>query len=127
LPHEGFTAQHRTIGRAAAWAVFLIAVVYAVILALGILSRRSPQAPIGDPYFSIMELLILFMAPLMVVSMVAVHAYASPDLKVYSLTALAFTILLAGITSSVHFVILTVRRQIEAAGLPGLPLFLSFT
>jgi hypothetical protein len=36
-------------------------------------------------------------------------------------------ILLAGIPSSVHFVILTVRRQIEAAGLPWLPLFLSFT
>jgi len=58
----------------------LIAVVYAVILALGILSLKSPQDPIGDPYFTIMELLILFMAPLMVVSMVAVHAYAPSDL-----------------------------------------------
>ena len=36
-------------------------------------------------------------------------------------------ILLAGITSSVHFVILTLSRQIDAAGLPWLPLFLSFT
>jgi hypothetical protein len=59
--------------------------------------------------------------------MVAVHAYAAPERKAYSLTALAFMILLTGITSSVHFVILTVRRQIEAAGLPGLPLFLSVT
>ena len=55
MSHEGFTAQHRTIGRAAAWAVFLIALVYAIILMLGLLSLKSPQDPIGDPYFSIME------------------------------------------------------------------------
>jgi len=127
MSHEGFTAQHRTIGRAAAWAVFSLSVVYVVPLVLGILSLKSPQDPIGDPYFSIMELLIILTAPLMVVSMVAVHAYASPEVKAYSFTALAFMILLAGITCSVHFVILTVRRQIEASGLPWLPLFLSFT
>jgi hypothetical protein len=127
LSHEGFTASHRTIGRAAAWAVFVIALVYAIILMLGLLALKSPQDPIGDPYFTMMELLILPMAPLMVVSMVAVHAYAAPERKAYSLTTLAFMILLAGMTSSVHFVILTVRRQIEAAGLPWLPLFLSFT
>ena len=51
MSHEGFTAQHRTIGRAAAWAVFLIALVYAIILMLGLLSLKSPQDPIGDPYF----------------------------------------------------------------------------
>jgi len=127
MSHEGFTAQHRTIGRAAAWAVFSLSVVYVVPLVLGILSLKSPQDPIGDPYFSIMELLIILTAPLMVVSMVAVHAYAPPEVKAYSFTALAFMILLAGITCSVHFVILTVRRQIEASGLPWLPLFLSFT
>jgi hypothetical protein len=101
--------------------------VYAVTLALGLLSLKSPQDAIGDPYFSILELLIVLMAPLMVASMVAVHAYASPETKAYSLTALALMILLAGITSSVHFVILTVSRQIEATGLPWVPLFLSFT
>jgi len=127
MSHEGFTTQHRTLGRAVAWAVFSLGVVYAVPLVLGLLSLKSPQDPIGDPYFSIMELLIILMAPLMVISMVAVHAYASPEVKAYSFTALAFMILLAGITSSVHFVILTVSRQIEATGLPWLPLFLSFT
>jgi hypothetical protein len=127
MSHEGFTTQHRTLGRAAAWAVFSLSVVYVVPLVLGILSLKSPQDPIGDPYFSIMELLIILTAPLMVVSMVAVHTYARPEVKAYSFTALAFMILLAGITCSVHFVILTVRRQIEATGLPWVPLFLSFT
>ena len=62
----------------------------------------------------------------MVIVMVAVHAYASPETKVYSFTALAFMIILAGITCSVHFVILTVSRQIESAGFPWGSLFFSF-
>jgi hypothetical protein len=124
---EGFTIQHRTLGRAASWAVFSLLVIYAVTTALGFLSLKSPQEPIGDPYFTMMELLIILIAPLMVVSMVALHAYASPEGKAYSLTALAFMILLAGITSSVHFVILTVRHQLEVTGLTWVPLFLSFT
>jgi hypothetical protein len=96
-------------------------------LVLGLLSLKSPQDPIGDPYFSLMEILIVLIAPLMVISMVVVHEYASPEAKVYSLTALAFMILMAGITASIHFVILTVSRQIAAAGLPWVPLFISFT
>jgi hypothetical protein len=126
MSHEGFTAQHRTIGRAAAWGVFFLCLAYAPTTALGFLSLKSPQDPIGDPYFSIMELLIVLMMPLMVVVMVAVHAYASAEVKAYSFVALGFMLLCAGITSSVHFVILTVSRQLEAAGLTWLPLFLSF-
>ena len=126
MSHEGFTSQHRVIGRAAAWAVFFLLMVYAVTTVLGFLSLESPQDPIGDPFFTIMELLIVLIAPLMVVSMVAVHAYASPEVKVYSLTALIFMILLAGITSSVHFAILTVSRQLEAMGLAGASLLFSF-
>lgn len=124
--HESFTPQHRAIGRVAAWAVFFFEVIYAVTTALGFLALKSPQDPIGDPFFLIMELLIVIIVPLMVVSMVAVHAYATPDAKVYSLTALIFMILLTGITSSVHFVILTIGHQIEASRLPWIPLLLSF-
>lgn len=124
--HEGFTPQHRKIGRAAAWAVSFLLVVYAVTTVLGFLSLKSPLDPIGDPYFSIMELLTVLIAPLLVLSMIAVHAYASPEVKVYSLSALVFMVILAGITSCVHFVILTVSHQIEATGLTWIPLFLSF-
>src|SRR5829696_4944403 len=107
MPHKEFTALHRTIGRAAAWGTSCLLVVYAVTLVLGLLSLKSPQEPIGDPYFSVMEILIILVAPLMVITMVAVHAYASPEDKMYSLSALAFMILMAGVTSSIHFVILT--------------------
>lgn len=126
MSHEGFTSQHRTIGRAAAWAVFFLLMMYAVATLLGFLSLKSPEDPIGDPFFTIMELLIVVIAPVMVISMVAVHAYAPAEAKVYSLTALIFMILLAGITSSVHFVILTVSRQLEAMGLAGSSLLFSF-
>jgi hypothetical protein len=126
MSHERFTPQHRAIGRTAAWAVFFLLVVYAVTTVLGFLSLKSPEDPIGDPFFTIMELLIVLIVPLMVISMIAVHAYASPEVKVYSLTALVFMILMASLTSSVHFAILTVSRQLETAGLTWVPLFLSF-
>ena len=124
--HEGFTRQHRMLGRAAAFTVFFLLIAYAVTLVLGFLSLKSPSDPIGDPFFSVLELLIVVIAPLMVIVMVAVHAYASPETKMYSLTALAFMVLMASITCTVHFVILTVSRQIESAGFPWASLFFSF-
>ena len=126
MSREGFTVQHRAVGTAAAWAAFVVGQAYAVAALLGFLSLKSTQDSIGDPFLSIMGLLIVLMAPLMVASMVAVHAYASPELKAYSLTALAFMILLAGITSSVNFAVLMVSRQSEVAGSPWLPLFLPY-
>jgi hypothetical protein len=58
--------------------------------------------------------------------MVAVHALASPQTKTFSLVALVFMGVLAGLTSAVHFVILTVSRQTGFAGQSWLPLFLEF-
>jgi hypothetical protein len=124
-PNESFTRQHRLLGSVSAFAVFFILLAYIPTLVLGFLSLKSPLEPIGDPYFSILELLIVIAAPLMVMVMVAVHAYAPPEAKAFSLTALAFMILLAGITCSVHFVILTVSRSIIAAA-PDTSFILSF-
>ncbi|AWM32513.1 hypothetical protein [Hymenobacter nivis] len=70
----GFTAQHRTLGRAAAWAVFGLGVAYAAVTGLGMYGLRSPADPIGEPFFSLMELLIVLMVPPLVVSLVAVQA-----------------------------------------------------
>lgn len=76
--------------------------------------------------FSILEILIILMMPVMVALMVTVHAWASPETKAFSLMALMFMGLLAGLTCSLHFVILAVSRQAAFAGLSWLPLFLSF-
>jgi hypothetical protein len=121
-----FTATARRLGMSSAVGVVLVGAAYAVTLAFGLSSLRSPQQPIGDPFFSILEILILLSAPLMVVVMVSVHAWTPPEAKTYSLAALVFMSLLAGITCSVHFVILTVSRQIDSARLPWFPLLLSF-
>jgi hypothetical protein len=126
MVHEDFTSLHRTLGITAAWSVFFLCVIYAVITTLGFLSLRSPQDPIGDPYFTIMEILIILLMPLMVLTMIAVHAYAPSEVKAYSFTALVFMIVMAMITSSIHFVILTVSRQIEAAGFTQASLLFSF-
>ena len=126
MTHEGFTVQYRAVGRAAAWAVFGFGVAYAIITGLGFLSLQSPQEPIGQPYVTLMELLIVLMAPLYIMSMVAVHAYAPPEKKLYSLLALIFMILLAGLTSTIHFIVLTVGPQLAATGLAWSPLFFTW-
>ena len=64
-----------------------------------------------------MEILTLLSAPILVVLMAAVHAYAVPQYKVHSLIAFAFMVLMAGLTSSVHFVELTAVRQSATASL----------
>lgn len=121
-----FSATARRLGLVSAVSVVLLQVAYAATLAVGFLSLESPSEPIGDPMFSILEVLILAMAPAMVGLMVAVHAWAPPRAKVLSLTAVVFMGLLAGVTCSLHFVILTVSRQAAFAGQPWLPLVLSF-
>jgi len=76
--------------------------------------------------FSILEVLIIVTMPVMVALMVAVHAWAPSHAKTLSLTAVVFMGLLAGVTCSVHFVILTLSRQAVFAWQSWLPLFLSF-
>jgi hypothetical protein len=121
-----FTATARRLGILSAAAVVLLGTAYAVTLAAGLSSLPSRQQPIGDPFFSILEILIILSAPVMVAVMVSVHAWTPPEAKTYSLAALVFMTLLAGVTCSVHFVILTVSRQIGSAGSPWLPLLFSF-
>jgi hypothetical protein len=122
----GFSEGARRIGVSSAVGIVILGVIYVATLAAGLLSLPSPQQPVGDPFFSILEILIILMMPLMVALMAAVHAWASPETKAFSLIALVFMSLVAGLTCSVHFVILTVGRQPAFTALSWLPLFLSF-
>jgi hypothetical protein len=121
-----FTATARRLGIFSAAATLILLVAYAVTLAMGLASLDSPQEPIGDPMFTILEVLIITMMPAMVALMVVVHAWAPMHAKTLSLTSLVFMGMLAGLTCSVHFVTLTLSRQPEFAGQPWLPLVLSF-
>jgi len=108
---SGFRSRDRAMGMVGAWTVFVVNEAYAVTSGLGYLSVKAPSDPINDPYLSIMSLLIVLMAPFLVITMVAVHTYAAAEHKPNSLAALAFMILLAGITSSVNFALFAVARQ----------------
>jgi hypothetical protein len=121
-----FSATARRLGILSAVGVVVLGMAYAITLAVGFLSLNSPQQPIGDPMFSILEVLIIVMMPMMVALMVAVHAWAPSHAKALSLTAVVFMGLLAGVTCSLHFVILTLSRQVAFASRSWLPLFLSF-
>lgn len=121
-----FTGTARRLGMLSAFGTVLLGAVYSAVLVAGLLTLHSPQQPIGDPLFSILEILIILIMPLMVGLMVAVHAWAPAEAKVLSLMAIVFMSLMAGVTSSVHFLILTLGRQAAFYGLPWMPLFLSF-
>src|SRR5215211_2356684 len=101
------------LGIFSAAATVIMGVAYAVTLAVGLLSLESPQQPIGDPIFTILEVLIITMMPAMVALMVAVHAWAPMHAKTLSLISVVFMGLLAGVTCSLHFVILSLSRQPE--------------
>jgi hypothetical protein len=121
-----FTATARRLGIFSATATFILIFAYAVTLVMGLMSLESPQEPIGNPMFTILEVLIIIMMPAMVALMVAVHAWAPMHAKTLSLTSVVFMGLLAGLTCSVHFVILTMSRQPEFTEQSWLPLVLSF-
>jgi hypothetical protein len=69
------TAVVRRLGIVSATGTVVLSVVYAIPLIAGLLSLPSPDAPIGDPWFPMMEILIILTMPLMVGMMVAVHAW----------------------------------------------------
>ena len=121
-----FTASARRLGIASAVGTALLTAAYAGTLVAGLSSLESPQQPIGDPWFSMLEVLILLLMPVIVALMVAVHAWAPAEAKVFSLTALVFAALLAGLTCSVHFVILTVGRPVVSADPAVMRVLLSF-
>ena len=116
----------RKLGVASAVGVVILGAMYAITLAAGLLSLPSPHQPIGDPLFSILEILIILMMPPMVALMAVVHAWASPETKTFSLTALVFMSIVAALTCSIHFVILAVGHQAAFNALSWMPLFLSY-
>jgi hypothetical protein len=121
-----FATQDRQLGVYAALAVVLLELAYAVTLVAGLRSLASPDEPISGPLFTALELLILLLMPPMIALMVAVHAWAPVECKSWSGMALVFMALMAGLTSVVHWTILTLGQQPAFAELPWLPLLFAF-
>lgn len=124
--NSAFSPTARRLGLVSAALVALFLVSYAVTLAVGFASLDSPDDPIGDPMFGILEILIIAMMPAIVALVAAVHAWAPARARPLSLLALVFMSLLALLTMTLHFSILTLGRQPEFAALPWSPLLFSF-
>jgi hypothetical protein len=123
---QTFTSATRRLGIWTAAGTVGLDIAYAITLVAGFLSLTSPDQPIGDPLFSILEILIILMMPVMVALMIALFAWASPERKVYAMLAVVFMALVAGLTCSLHFVILTIGHRPEFTGSTWMPLVLSF-
>ena len=98
-----FTAIARRLGLFSAAATVVLLAAYAVTLTIGLLSLESPDQPIRNPMFAILEILIIVMMPAIVGLMIAVHAWAPTRVKALSFAAVVFMGLLARLTSSLHF------------------------
>jgi len=107
-------------------AFFLLSWVYGVTLILGLSSLADANAPIGDPYFTILEIVILLLAPVLVAVFACIHAQAPESTKIFGLMSVIFAALLAGLTCSVHFTILTLSRQAAFLSWQSAPLLFSF-
>jgi len=115
----GGTPRERRIGVWSARAIFVIGVAYGADVVAGFVSLGNLRDPLRDPYLAIAEILIVFMAPVMVMLMVAIHACAPPRARIFSLSALGWMLVVAALTMTVHFVELVVARRIQPATVPG--------
>jgi hypothetical protein len=67
-----FTPVARRLGLFSGGVTVVLIVAYAITLAVGLWSLKTPQQPIADPMLWILEVLIIVMMPAMVSLMVAV-------------------------------------------------------
>jgi hypothetical protein len=115
-----FTTSARRLGVTSAVGVVSLGIAYLGCLIVGLATLPSPLDPIADPWFTALEILILVMMPFMVTLMVSVHAWSARECRVQSMAAVVFMALVAGITSAVHFAILTLSRQNTFRGMEWL-------
>lgn len=107
---ERAATRHDRQGFLAAIVVVAFAIAYAVVLSLGLASLPRSDAAIGDPWFTMMEILIVAMMPALVMLMAAIQASAPSAARRRGRWALGFMIAAAVLTGAVHLTLLVLRR-----------------
>lgn len=115
---EPYRPVSQRMAIASAGAVAVLCLAYAVVLTLGLLSLPSPQHQIQDPWFTLMELLIVVIAPAMVVFTVGLLAQSAPSHRPLAVVSVAFMTACATLTCCVHFGVLTLSREPGFGGDP---------
>lgn len=117
------TGSDLRIGLWSARIMVVLAITYIVTGAIGITapdaSGRRPALEQVDPYLAILETIMIAVVVVQVALFAAIHAIAPPERKTCGLIALIFVSIVATISGSVHFVLLTVGRQSGHAVIPG--------
>lgn len=108
------------------WTTFLLGMIYLIITVLGFISLHSPDEQIGDPFFTMMEVLILLIAPSAVISLIGIHFCTPLRDRIFSFISVAFMLLMAGISSCVHFAILALSHHPEFNKIAEIDLVFSF-
>ena len=104
-------ALDRRIGVFAGNAVAVLCTIYAIALGAGLATLPSPGVPIRNPWFTVMELLILGIAPAMVVFTVGLRAWVLVERTLPAQLSVIFMSMCALLTCCVHFAVLTLSRQ----------------
>jgi hypothetical protein len=97
-------------GVKAAWSNFILFIVYDIIVITGLVTGHGILA---EPFLTIAEIMTIASTPLLIFLVAVIHEATPKKTKVFGLTAFAWMILLAGTTTIVHFVNLTLWRQIS--------------
>jgi hypothetical protein len=108
LNREG--SVNRKLGLFSSSGLLIVGITYAVVVALGI-AQAGLTEPIVDPVLAIMEAITLVAGLLIVVLLAAIYGIADRDRRLLALIALSFGVIMAALTSAVHFTALTAGRQ----------------
>ncbi len=108
------------------WTTFLLGIIYLIVTVFGFLTLNSPEEQIADPFFTIMEILILLIAPSTAISLIGIHFCSSQKDKIFSFISVFFMFLVVGISSCVHFAILTLGHQPEFNEISKMDIAFSF-
>lgn len=105
------TRQSLNIGKWSAWANVILFLCYDAV----VISGGAFQGQFREPFLTIAEALSIVGPIIVIVLMSAIHNCAPINSKIFSLTAFGWSLLLAGFTTAVHFVNLTLLKQLEPA------------
>lgn len=107
----GITGQRRVlvIGMWSAWLYFALSIAYAAAAVAAGVVRGRPK----DTYWAIAEIITVVGTLILVTLVATIHESAPPPSKVFTLMALGWTLIMAALTITVHFVELTFARRID--------------
>ena len=117
---------HLRVGAISGFAVSTLGCAYAAILAIGLVSLPAPDQAIQNPWFTLMEVLILCIAPAMVGLTVGLYYWTSAERRAIATLSVLFMSMCATVTSCVHFAVLALSRHTAFANSDWAALVFSF-